>query len=107
MDPGVGGVRKPILLVTKNYFFVGPDNGLFTLVAQREKEKQVVVLTKKKYFLPKVSRTFHGRDIFAPGTDPLQLLGEDIGDLLDGAVCGLAQEVDVVADSLEHLVVVS
>jgi S-adenosylmethionine hydrolase len=59
--------------VTKDYFFVGPDNGLFTLVAQREKAKQVVVLTKKKYFLPKVSSTFHGRDIFAPVAAHLSL----------------------------------
>ena len=66
VDPGVGGGRKPILIVTQNHFFVGPDNGLFTLVAQREKVKQMVVLTKQKYFLPKVSMTFHGRDIFAP-----------------------------------------
>jgi len=66
VDPGVGGSRRPILLVTRDYFFVGPDNGLFTLVAHRDKIKQVVVLTNKKYFLPKVSRTFHGRDLFAP-----------------------------------------
>ena len=66
VDPGVGGIRKPILLVTRNYYFVGPDNGLFTLVVQREKMKQVVALTKKNYFLSKVSSTFHGRDIFAP-----------------------------------------
>jgi S-adenosylmethionine hydrolase len=66
VDPEVGGMRKPVLLVTQNYFFVGPDNGLFTFIAQREKVKQVVVLTKKKYFLPKVNMTFHGRDIFAP-----------------------------------------
>jgi S-adenosylmethionine hydrolase len=66
VDPEVGGMRKPILLVTKNYFFLGPDNGLFTFIAQREEVKQVVVLTKKQYFLPKVSMTFHGRDIFAP-----------------------------------------
>jgi S-adenosylmethionine hydrolase len=66
VDPEVGGMRKPVLLVTQNYFFVGPDNGLFTFIAQREKVKQVVVLTKKQYFLPKVSMTFHGRDIFAP-----------------------------------------
>jgi S-adenosylmethionine hydrolase len=59
--------------VTENYFFVGPDNGLFTLVARREKVKHVVVLTKKKYFLPKVSRTFHGRDIFAPVAAHLSL----------------------------------
>jgi S-adenosylmethionine hydrolase len=73
VDPGVGGIRKPILLVTQNYFFVGPDNGLFTLVKQREKVKQVVVLTQKKYFLPKVSETFHGRDIFAPVAAHLSL----------------------------------
>jgi S-adenosylmethionine hydrolase len=73
VDPGVGGMRKPILLVTQNYFFVGPDNGLFTLVAQREKVKQVVVLTQKKYFLPGVSQTFHGRDIFAPVAAHLSL----------------------------------
>jgi S-adenosylmethionine hydrolase len=66
VDPGVGGIRRPILLVSQNYFFVGPDNGLFTLVAQREKMKQAVVLTQKKYFLPQMSQTFHGRDLFAP-----------------------------------------
>jgi len=73
VDPGVGGTRRLILLVTQNYFFVGPDNGLFTLVAQREKVKQVVVLTQQKYFLPKVSMTFHGRDIFAPVAAHLSL----------------------------------
>ncbi len=73
VDPGVGGSRKPILLVTRNYFFVGPDNGLFTLVARRDKVKQVVVLINKKYFLSKVSRTFHGRDLFAPVAAHLSL----------------------------------
>jgi S-adenosylmethionine hydrolase len=66
VDPGVGGARKPILLVTQNYLFVGPDNGLFTLVTKRERVKQVIDLTNKKYFLPQISTTFHGRDIFAP-----------------------------------------
>ena len=73
VDPGVGGIRKPILIVTQNYFFVGPDNGLFTYIAQREKVKQVVALTKKKYFFSKISSTFHGRDIFAPVAAHLSL----------------------------------
>ncbi len=73
VDPGVGSSRKPILLVTKDYFFVGPDNGLFTLVAQREKVKQVIVLAKKKYFLAEISETFHGRDLFAPVAAHLSL----------------------------------
>jgi len=47
------GARKPILLVTQNYLFVGPDNGLFTLVAKRERVKEVIDLTNKKYFLPR------------------------------------------------------
>ena len=87
VDPGVGGARKPILLETENYFFVGPDNGLFTLVAEKEKVKQTVVLTEKKYFLSKVSITFHGRDVFAPvaaylslGTKP-NVFGYEINSL--------------------------
>jgi S-adenosylmethionine hydrolase len=73
VDPGVGGPRKPILLVTPSYFFVGPDNGLFTLTVQREGAKQVVALTKPEFFLAKVSSTFHGRDLFAPVAAHLSL----------------------------------
>ena len=73
IDPGVGGPRKPILVVTSNYFFVGPDNGLFTLVLQREKVKQVVSLTNQVFFLSQVSTTFHGRDLFAPVVGHLSL----------------------------------
>jgi S-adenosylmethionine hydrolase len=85
VDPGVGSQRKPILFVTKNYFFIGPDNGLFTLALQREKVRQAVGLTNRKYFLPHGSNTFHGRDIFAPvaahlslGTKP-KAFGHEIG----------------------------
>jgi hypothetical protein len=66
VDPGVGSPRKPVLLVTKKYFFVGPDNGLFTLPLRRERVKQAVLLTNQKFFLSQVGSTFHGRDIFAP-----------------------------------------
>jgi len=66
VDPGVGSARKPILIVTKNYSFVGPDNGLFTIALRRERVKQAVVLTNQKFFRSEISPTFHGRDIFAP-----------------------------------------
>jgi S-adenosylmethionine hydrolase len=66
VDPGVGGSRRPILLVTEDHFFVGPDNGLFTFVMQREKRTRILSLTNPAYFLPRVSDTFHGRDVFAP-----------------------------------------
>ncbi len=66
VDPGVGSPRRPILLVTANYFFVGPDNGLFTVALKKEKVKKGIGLTNPRYFLSPLSRTFHGRDIFAP-----------------------------------------
>ena len=66
VDPGVGSARKPILIVTENYFFAGPDNGLFTIALKAETVKQAVVLTNQKFFPSKISSTFHGRDIFAP-----------------------------------------
>jgi len=73
VDPGVGGKRKPILIETEKYFFVGPDNGIFDMALQREKVKQIILLTNKKYFLGYVSPTFHGRDKFAPVSAYLSL----------------------------------
>lgn len=64
VDPGVGGTRAPILLESRGHYFIGPDNGLFTLVDHPE--SKVYVLDKKEYQLRNVSATFHGRDIFAP-----------------------------------------
>ena len=73
VDPGVGGPRKAILMMAGGHFFVGPDNGLFTLVAWRENVKGVIALTRSRFFLPAVSATFHGRDIFAPVAAHLSL----------------------------------
>ena len=73
VDPGVGSPRKPVLFETQHYFWVGPDNGLFTMVFQREKVKNAITLNNSKYFLPNVSSTFHGRDIFAPVAAHLSL----------------------------------
>jgi S-adenosyl-L-methionine hydrolase (adenosine-forming) len=65
VDPGVGSPRKPILLVTKNYFFLGPDNGLLSLAAKKDGVKKTIVLSNRSFFRLPVSTTFHGRDIFA------------------------------------------
>jgi len=56
VDPGVGGPRKPILIVTRDYFFLGPDNGLLSLAAQGETVKQAIELTNSKYFLSRSVR---------------------------------------------------
>jgi S-adenosylmethionine hydrolase len=66
VDPGVGSDRRPIMLETGDYMFVGPDNGLFSIVLDREPAAQVRHLINANYFLQNRSSTFHGRDIFAP-----------------------------------------
>ena len=65
VDPGVGSARRPILVEAAGQFFLGPDNGVLSLVTTKEKSR-VRHIANKKYFLPKVSQTFHGRDIFCP-----------------------------------------
>jgi S-adenosylmethionine hydrolase len=66
VDPGVGGLRRPMLIQTKRYFFIGPDNGLFSLALSEEEVQQIIQLNNCDYFLKSPSHTFHGRDIFAP-----------------------------------------
>ena len=66
VDPGVGSDRRPIMVETGDYMFVGPDNGLFSIVLDREPAAQVRHLINGNYFLQNRSSTFHGRDIFAP-----------------------------------------
>jgi hypothetical protein len=65
VDPGVGTARRPILVEAAGQFFIGPDNGVLSMVYSRQKHKARHI-TAVKYFLPNVSSTFHGRDIFAP-----------------------------------------
>ncbi len=66
VDPSVGTKRKPILIETEKEFFLGPDNGVLVLAAEAHGVKHVYKIANPKYMLPKVSTTFHGRDIFAP-----------------------------------------
>ncbi len=67
IDPGVGSSRKIIAMQTKsNYYFVGPDNGLFSSIFDVEEISEIVQLTNNEYFMPSISETFHGRDIMAP-----------------------------------------
>jgi len=65
VDPGVGTLRRPILVEAAGQFFVGPDNGVFAFVLSEGTHK-VRAVSNTKYFLAAVSQTFHGRDVFAP-----------------------------------------
>ncbi len=73
VDPKVGGPRAPLLIVTERYYFVGPDNGLFSMVLRRERMREAYVLAERRFFLSKISSTFHGRDIFSPVAGHLTL----------------------------------
>jgi S-adenosylmethionine hydrolase len=66
VDPGVGSSRRGLAADTGEYRFVAPDNGVLSLVFRDTPPKRVVELTERKYARPTVSRTFEGRDRFAP-----------------------------------------
>jgi S-adenosylmethionine hydrolase len=66
VDPGVGGPRRPIIANVGQYLFVAPDNGVLSLVYEREERVTVRHITSEHYFHQPVSNTFHGRDVFAP-----------------------------------------
>jgi len=65
VDPGVGTERRPILVSGEKQFFVAPDNGVLSMIFERE-ACTVRHITSEHYFLNPISPTFHGRDIFAP-----------------------------------------
>jgi S-adenosyl-L-methionine hydrolase (adenosine-forming) len=66
VDPGVGSERRAIGIQTRNAVFLGPDNGLLSLAVRGESIRSVRQLAQPRLFRQSVSRTFHGRDVFAP-----------------------------------------
>jgi S-adenosylmethionine hydrolase len=80
VDPGVGSDRRLIVLEAGGHLFVGPDNGIFWPVIADYKKTVIVHLTENRYFHPRITPTFHGRDVFAPvaahlslGVDPAKM----------------------------------
>lgn len=65
VDPGVGTTRRPLLVTAEKHIFLAPDNGVLSLVYEREERLSVRHITSDHYFLQPVSQTFHGRDVFA------------------------------------------
>jgi len=66
VDPGVGTQREALVVETEGYYFVGPDNGIFTWIFRGGEVRQVIGIRNRDFFLEPISQTFHGRDIFAP-----------------------------------------
>jgi S-adenosylmethionine hydrolase len=111
VDPGVGSERRAIALRTPRATFVAPDNGVLSYVVAGEDAEEIVNLTNPRYHLLPISRTFHGRDIFAPAAAhlargiPLTELGQPLAEMVtfplprpqvrpDGTIVGQVIHVD-------------
>jgi len=88
VDPGVGTARRPLLVTSERHHFVAPDNGVLSLVYQKEERLSARHVTGEHYFLQPISNTFHARDVFSPiaaylakGVDP-EKFGEEIKDFV-------------------------
>jgi S-adenosylmethionine hydrolase len=86
VDPGVGSARRALAIDAGHYRFVGPDNGVLSAALARHQPSRLVELTERTYQRPTVSRTFEGRDRFAPAAAWLargvavSQLGRDVSD---------------------------
>lgn len=84
VDPGVGSDRGIVAMAAGGHFFLAPDNGVLSRFADLEPPPVCVDVRAERFFRASVSRTFHGRDIFAPVAAhlskgvPLDLLGKEI-----------------------------
>ncbi|HZD39851.1 MAG TPA: SAM-dependent chlorinase/fluorinase [Terriglobales bacterium] len=85
VDPGVGSARRPLLIESEGSHFIGPDNGVLSLVMEGEEQPRIFHLSNPRYQLQPTSSTFHGRDIFAPTAAYLSLgfAPEEFGEMTD------------------------
>jgi S-adenosylmethionine hydrolase len=109
VDPGVGSVRRPLLVKTARYFFVGPDNGLFSSIYNSEDEVEVRVIESSNYRLESIGHTFDGRDIFAPSAawltkgEPLSSFGRIIDDPITLPTVEPRRQGDRLVGLIEHV----
>ena len=88
VDPGVGSSRQALIVECADRLFVGPDNGLFGWICEREGAGRAFALSNERFFRQPVSNTFHGRDIFAPAAAALSLghepheFGSELSDIV-------------------------
>jgi S-adenosyl-L-methionine hydrolase (adenosine-forming) len=110
VDPGVGTSRRPLLVTSENQYFVAPDNGVLSLVYERDPNVVVRHANVEHYYLQPISKTFHGRDVFAPIAAWLAKSGQtaSMGEIItdykkfarprpkaaDGALKGIVMRVD-------------
>jgi S-adenosyl-L-methionine hydrolase (adenosine-forming) len=103
VDPGVGSSRRGIAAEAGDYRFVAPDNGVLTAVFAETAPRRVVSLTERRYARPTISKTFEGRDRFAPAAAWLArgaevaALGTAVRDFVRIEIPQARQDGDVIA----------
>jgi len=109
VDPGVGTKRRPIIIQTKHGFYVGPDNGVLVLAARSQGVEHIHEIANCKLLLPKISSTFHGRDIFAPaaahlanGTPPAEF-GPEIHEIVTPEFATITRRKDMLVGEVIHV----
>jgi len=106
VDPGVGSARRPILCEVEGQFFIAPDNGVLSMIYDAARHKVRAILNEK-LFLNRVSKTFHGRDVFAPAAAHLAkgMAPEKFGKMiLDYARDGVVKPVRLSANEWNGVV---
>jgi S-adenosylmethionine hydrolase len=120
VDPGVGTDRRPLLVSAQNQYFIAPDNGVLSVIFEREQSNMIVRHADvSHYYLHPVSKTFHGRDVFAPLAGWLSKgwqtasMGEEISDFkrfalprpkeADGALKGVVLRADTFGNLITNI----
>lgn len=102
IDPGVGTARKCIALRAENQYYIGPDNGIFSLVLGDETSQEIREIQNPDFCLPMPHPTFHGRDVFAPAAAHLASgkAFESLGDLMNAPVMLTIPEPEITSDGI-------
>jgi S-adenosylmethionine hydrolase len=109
VDPGVGSARRPLLIKTARYYFLGPDNGVFSYVLKDEEEVEVREIENQQYRLKSVGHTFDGRDLFAPSAAwltkgvPASSFGRVIRDPIRLSVIEPSRQDNGLVGRIEHV----
>ncbi len=110
VDPHVGTERQPILIQTEDAYLIGPDNGVLTLAAKNMRgQRSIRKLVSRKFMMPNVSGTFHGRDIFAPaaahlanGVSPKEF-GPEINETVIPEFAKIVRRKDMLIGEVVHV----
>jgi S-adenosylmethionine hydrolase len=109
VDPSVGSARRPLVVESGENYFVGPDNGIFSLAMVEKRPKRIIHLSNPNYHLQPTSATFHGRDIFAPVAAYLSLgiapeaFGETTDDFVSLQWPGISKTETAIAGEIVYI----